>query len=66
MAKYNRQEIIDLSNRLENRANSILTVQPSMSADMKAAALLLRLMLNLSDVETVEMTVGDASWPFAH
>ncbi len=64
MARYRRQEIIDLSNRLEARAASLMFPdQPNLKGDMKAAALLLRLMLQLSDVETVG---DDPRLPSAH
>ena len=54
MAKYRREEIVALSNRLEARAMSRMRDQPEAARDEKAAALLLRLMLQLSDVVTVE------------
>jgi hypothetical protein len=54
MAKYRREEIVALSNRLEARAVSKMRDQPEAARDEKAAALLLRLMLHLSDVVTVE------------
>lgn len=56
MARYNRTEIIELSRRLETRAMSRFRDSPEAAGDMKAAALLLRLMLQLSEVETVETT----------
>jgi len=57
MVKYNRAEIIELSNRLETRAMSRFRDSPEAAGDMRAAALLLRLMLQLSGVEAVETTV---------
>jgi hypothetical protein len=60
VATYCRSDITALSNRLEARADSVLRDQMETAKDMKAAALLLRLMLQLSDVEKVETTVGGA------
>jgi hypothetical protein len=48
-------EITELSKRLEARANSIATPQPSSAADLRAAAMLLRLMLALADLQIVEV-----------
>jgi hypothetical protein len=59
MAVYKRQDIEALSQRLESRANSVLNVQPGAAADMRAAALLLRLMLALGDIQVIE-TKGTA------
>jgi hypothetical protein len=47
-------EITELSKRLEARANSIATPHPSSAADLRAAAMLLRLMLALTEVQAVE------------
>jgi hypothetical protein len=58
MATYSRSDITALSNRLEARADSVFCDQRETAKDMKAAALLLRLMLQLSDVQKVETTVG--------
>jgi hypothetical protein len=56
MVKYSRTEIIELSRRLETRAMSRFSDSPEAAGDMRAAAVLLRLMLQLSGVETVETT----------
>jgi hypothetical protein len=58
MARYTRNEISELCNRLEARANSVLTVQPSQATDLNAAALLLRLFLIIHETNSVETTVG--------
>jgi hypothetical protein len=47
-------EIEALSQRLENRADSIVNSTPSQAGDLRAAALLLQLLSVLSDVEAVE------------
>jgi hypothetical protein len=60
VAAYCRSDITALSNRLEARADSVLRDQMETAKDMKAAALLLRLMLQLSDVEKVETAAGGA------
>ena len=54
MARYTRMEITELSNRLEARATSIVNATPSVAGDMRAAAMLLRLMLALADIQVVE------------
>jgi hypothetical protein len=54
MARYTKMEITELSKRLEARANSVANPQPSSAADLRAAAMLLRLMLVLADVQVVE------------
>jgi hypothetical protein len=54
MARYTRMEITALSERLEARANSIANPQPNHAGDLRAAAMLLRLMLALADVQVVE------------
>ena len=54
MARYTRMEITELSKRLEARANSIANPQPNYAGDLRAAAMLLRLMLALADVQVVE------------
>jgi hypothetical protein len=51
MAKYPRQDIEALSKRLETRA-SVMSAEAG--RDLKAAALLLRLMVALGEVESVE------------
>ena len=59
MAKYSRAEIEALSNRLEARAASTMFPdQPNLKADIRAAALLLRLMVMLADIQTVETVAG--------
>jgi hypothetical protein len=60
MAVYNRADIESLCKRMEARSNSVLNVQPSAAADMRAAALLLKLMLTLGDIQVVE-TEGERS-----
>jgi hypothetical protein len=55
MAVWKRSDITDLSKRLETRA-SVMSTEGG--RDLMHAALLLRLMLQLSDVEKVETTVG--------
>ncbi len=55
MATYSRSDIQALSNRLETRAN---VMSKEAGRDLKAAALLLRSMLALSDVEKVETKGG--------
>jgi hypothetical protein len=47
-------EITELSKRLEARANSIANLHPSSAADLRAAAMLLRLMPALAEVQIVE------------
>jgi hypothetical protein len=54
MARYTRMEITELSNRLEARADSVVNATPSAAGDMRAAAMLLRLMLGLADIQVVE------------
>jgi hypothetical protein len=55
MAKYSRSEIESLCRRLEARARSVvLKDQPDLVGDLKAASLLLRLMLALSEIESLE------------
>ena len=54
MARYTRMQIGDLCNRLEARADGVVNAQPSFAGDMRAAAMLLRLMLTLADVQVVE------------
>jgi hypothetical protein len=55
MAKYSRAEIDALSQRLEARAASMMFPdQPNLKADIRAAALLLRLMVTLADVQTID------------
>ena len=55
MARYTRPEIEALCKRLEARAKSVvLKDQPELVGDLKAASLLLRLMLALSEIETLE------------
>ena len=56
MATYSRSDITALSNRLERRAD---VMSKEAGRDLKAAALLLRRMLELSDVEKIE-TMGGA------
>jgi hypothetical protein len=51
MATYSRSEILELSKRLERRA-SVMSAEAG--RDLMAAALLLKLLLALSDVEKVE------------
>jgi hypothetical protein len=43
-----------LSNRLENRADSVVNVMPACGGDMKAAAMLLRLLVQVADVQEVD------------
>jgi hypothetical protein len=50
MATYSRPDIIALSNRLETRAG---VMSKEAGRDLKAAALLLRLMLQLAEIEKV-------------
>ena len=55
MARYSRSEIEPLCKRLESRAKSVvLRDQPELVGDLKAASLLLMLMLALSEIESVE------------
>jgi hypothetical protein len=55
MARYSRSEIEALCKRLESRAKSVvLGDQPGLVGDLKAASLLLMLMLALSEIESVE------------
>jgi hypothetical protein len=54
MARYTKMEITALSRRLEARADSIANPQPNHAGDLRAAAMLLRLMLALADVQVVE------------
>jgi hypothetical protein len=59
MAKYTRPEIEALCKRMEGRAASmVLKDQPELIGDMKAASLLLRLMLALSEIESLETDHG--------
>jgi hypothetical protein len=51
MAKYSRQDIEALSKRLEARA-SVMDI--SNGRDLTAAALLLRLMMMLGDIQEIE------------
>jgi hypothetical protein len=61
MARYSRNEIRELCNRLEARANSALNSQPSQAADLNAAAMLLRLFIQIAEVEVVETSIGSSS-----
>jgi hypothetical protein len=55
MARYTRPEIESLCKRLEARAKSVvLKDQPELVGDLKAASLLLRLMLVLSEIESLQ------------
>jgi hypothetical protein len=63
MARYTRMEIHALSQRLEARADSIVNTTPSAAGDLKAAAMLLRLMLALAEVESVETGPPQAATP---
>lgn len=55
MVTYSGSDITALSNRLETRAAAMSEVA---GRDIKAAALLLRRILELSDVEKIETTGG--------
>lgn len=55
MATFSRSDIQALSNRLETRAG---IMSKEAGRDLKAAALLLRLMLELSDVAKIETKGG--------
>jgi hypothetical protein len=67
MARYTRMEITALSRRLEASADSIANPQPHHAGDLRAAAMLLRLMLALADVQVVETgpigSLNDRRWP---
>jgi hypothetical protein len=55
MARYSRGEIEALCKRLETRARSVVFKdQPELVSDLKAASLLLMLMLALSEIESLE------------
>lgn len=55
MARYSRSEIEGLCKRLEARARSVvLKDQPDLVSELKAASLLLMLMLALSEIESLE------------
>jgi hypothetical protein len=59
MAIYTRPEIETLCRRLEAQASSIVSKdQSNLAADMKAAALLLRLLLAIAEIERIETAVG--------
>ncbi len=58
MATYSRSDVTALSNRLETRAAAMCEVA---GRDIKAAALLLRRMLELSDIEKIEKGGAHAS-----
>lgn len=61
MAKYSRAEIDALSQRLEVKA-SVLDAQTG--RDLMAAALLLRLMVQLAEVKEIETSSGERQrWP---
>jgi hypothetical protein len=51
MAKYSRQDVGALINRLEVRAS---VMEASAGRDLMAAALLLRLMITLGDIQEIE------------
>jgi hypothetical protein len=55
MAKYSRSDIEALAKRLEVRASAM---SQAAGADLKSAALLLRLMVALAEVESVETARG--------
>jgi hypothetical protein len=55
MARYTKMEIWNLCNRLEDRADSVINTMPASAGDMKAAAMLLRLLSQLADVQEVEI-----------
>jgi hypothetical protein len=61
MARYTRIQILALCNDLEADANAILPVRPAQAGKMKAAAMLLRLLAQLADVQEVETTVGQGN-----
>ena len=55
MARYSRSEIEALCKRLEARARSVVFKdQPELVSDLKAASLLLMLMMALSEIESLE------------
>jgi hypothetical protein len=57
MATWKRSDIVDLSNRLEVRA-AVMSAEAG--RDIMSAACLLRLLVQLSDVQKIETTVGGA------
>jgi len=61
MARFTRIQILDLCNDLENDANVINTVRPAQAGKMRAAAMLLRLLAQLADVQEVESTAGPST-----
>jgi hypothetical protein len=66
MPRYSRSDIEALSQRLEARADSIINATPSQAGDLKAAAMLLRLMLALAEVEAVDAGVVDVMATLRH
>jgi hypothetical protein len=54
MTVYLKRDIEALSQRLEARADSIINATPSAAQDMKAAAMLLRLLTALTEIDRVE------------
>ncbi len=63
MAKFTRMQITDLCMQLESDANTIVCTYPAASGHMKAAAMLLRLMTQLADVQEVETAAGRSGIP---
>lgn len=55
MAKYSRSDIEALSQRLETRAS---VMSQEAGRDLKSAALLLRLMVTLAEVDSIDTAVG--------
>jgi hypothetical protein len=65
MARYSRSDIEALSNRLEVRAS---VMDAAAGRDLMAAALLLRLMMMLGDIQEIETSpnrcgLNDSQWP---
>jgi hypothetical protein len=56
MARYTRIQIFDLCNDLETDADVIVSVRPVQAGRLKAAAMLLRLLAQLADIQEVETT----------
>jgi hypothetical protein len=61
MAGYSRMEITALCKRVEGTANSITCIHPTQAADIRTAVMLLRLTIQLADIEEVDVIGGSSN-----
>ena len=66
MARYTRIQITDLCKQIEKDANNIVSLHPAMSGRMKTMVLLLKLMVQLADIEEVDSSCNVLSLPVVH